>query len=296
MEPARYGPFKYTPITRRPKLSWPNGERVAVVLILNVEAFHLNTTIPTDSRDRPSAPPEIPMVREWVQREYGNRVGIFRIMEVLNRHGFKGTVALNSDVCDTHPEVIEDMVALDWEFIGHGKTNTEFLYQIPADEEHQYVKEVLDRIERAAGRRPVGWLGPGLSVTWNTVDHLATEGCIYVADWSCDDQPFLMRAGETSVVSVPCIYDIDDSPIYRHRALSPTEFERIMRDQFDVLYEEGEQSGRLMGINLHPFLTGQAHRIRAFDRVIEHICSHEGVWKATGGEIARHFLSTGLDF
>ena len=125
---------------------------------------------------------------------------------------------------------------------------------------------------------------------------LAAEGCLYVADWTNDDQPYFMDAGSKRIVSIPYSYDINDSPFFYYRNGTIDEFEKMIRRQFDVLYEEGERSGRVMAICLHPFIIGVPHRIRGLDSALAYIASHEKVWFATGEEIVRHWLGSGATF
>jgi len=174
--------------------------------------------------------------------------------------------------------------------MGHNRTNTERLNELPSGEERAVIRETLDRIARVTGRRPVGWLGAGLQETWDTLDHLAAEGCVYVADWVNDDQPYAMQIGGGKIVSVPYSYELNDMAAIVRAKYTPGEFERMIRDQFDVLWREGAQSGRVMAICLHPFIMGQPHRIGALQRALGYIDRFAGVWKATGEEIARHYL------
>lgn len=292
MTPDAYGPFPYSPINRRAKYSLPNGARVALWVVTNIEFFALDKPMPGDSNERPKGGDPTPMVRHWAQRDYGNRVGVFRLMDTLQAHGIRSTVALNSAVCDRHPEIIEDCIKLGWEMMGHCRTNTERLTEVPLEQERDTIRESLDRIARATGKRPVGWLGAGLQETWNTLDHLSAEGCLYVADWVNDDQPYLMDIGGRPLVSVPYSYELNDTAAIVRSKYTPGEFERMIKDQFDVLYEEGAQSGRVMAICLHPYITGQPHRIKALARALDYIDGFDGVWKATGEEIARHFLDS----
>ena len=292
MKPAPYGPFPFSTIKRRPKYSLPGGARVALWVVTNIEFFALDKPMPGESNERPKGSDPTPMVRHWAQRDYGNRVGVYRLMDTLTKHGIRSTVALNSVMCDQHPEVVDDCVKLGWEMMGHCRTNTERLTEVPPEQERGVIRESLDRIARHTGRRPVGWLGAGLQETWNTLDHLADEGCLYVADWVNDDQPYLMDVGGKPLVSIPYSYELNDTSAIVRSKYTPGEFERMIRDQFDVLYEEGAESGRVMAICLHPYITGQPHRVRALQRALEHIDGHAGVWKATGEEIARHYLGT----
>jgi peptidoglycan/xylan/chitin deacetylase (PgdA/CDA1 family) len=293
MKPSPYGPFKFNLIDRRPPLVWPGNARVALWVILNVEFFALDRAMPGDSGERPKNDDVTLQVRQWSQRDYGNRVGFVRLRDLLTRHGIPGTIALNSDLCDYHPEIIEDCVKLEWEFMGHCRTNTTRLTDIPADQERQCIAHVMKRIGDATGRRPVGWLGAGLDESWNTLDHLIDEGCTYVADWVNDDQPYTMDLNGKKIVSVPYTYELNDVPAIVRSKHTPEEFERMIKDQFDVLYAEGEKSGRVMAIALHPFLFGQPHRMPALERAFEYISRFDGVWKTTGAEIAKHYVSSG---
>jgi allantoinase len=294
MQPAPYGPFRFSLIDRRPRLTWPNDARVALWVITNIEFFALDRAMPGDSNERPKGAEGTPQVRHWSQRDYGNRVGIVRLMELLSAHGIRSTVALNSDLCDQHPEIVDACVKLDWDFMGHCRTNTARLNEIPPEQERDTIKHALARIARATGRRPAGWLGAGLQETWSTLDFLIEEGCSYVADWVNDDQPYTMQVGGKSIVSVPYSYELNDMSAIVRSKYTPGEFERMIKDQFDVLYAEGARSGRVMAIALHPFIMGQPHRIAALDRALSHINRFAGVWKTTGAEIALHFVASNL--
>jgi allantoinase len=290
MEPRSYGPFKYSAVNRRPKITWPNDARVALWVAPNIEYFALDEALPGDNFSRPGRAGYTPMVREWGVRDYGNRVGVFRIMEVMEKHGVRGTVSLNSNVCDAFPEIIEDCMKLDWEFMGHCQGNMHRLSEILPETEREYIHQTLAKITEATGKRPAGWLGSGLYETWNTLDYLVEEGCRYVSDWVNDDQPYMMDIGGKPLTYLPYSFETNDSSAIGRNQYTPGEFERMMKDQFDVLYREGAESGRVMAICLHPYIIGQPHRIGALDRALEYICSHAGVWKATGSEIVDHYL------
>ena len=177
MKPAPYGPFPYSPIIRRPRLTWPDGAHVALWVIPNIEFFSLQEKVPAAAGGSGAPIPDVP---SWSIRDYGNRVGVFRLMEVLERHGIRATVALNSDLCAQHPAIIEEGNKRRWEWMGHNESNTRRLNEVPPSEEAGIIHRALATIEKAAGKRPVGWLGSGLQETWNTVDLLAAEGCEYV--------------------------------------------------------------------------------------------------------------------
>jgi allantoinase len=286
MKPAPYGPFPYSPIIRRPRLEWPNGARVAFWIVPNIEFFSLET------RPGGIGPGKIPDIPTWAVRDYGNRVGVFRIMDVLDRYGMRATVALNSDICEFHPEIIEEGNKRRWEWMGHNQSNSRRLNEVPVEEESQIIHRTLDTIERVSGQRPLGWLGSGLQETWDTLDHLAEAGCEYVSDWGPnDDQPYLMEtAGHKNLVSVPYSYAINDKLALESFGLTTGDFKEMICAQFDTLYREGEQTGRVMHLAVHPYLTGQPFRINALDEALAYITRHSEVWLATGTEIAQHYI------
>ena len=289
MEPRVYGPFPYTPIIERPVLRWPNGARIAVWVVPNIEFFPLNEKVFFGAGF-------IPDVLAWSSRDYGARVGIFRMMEVMDRYGIRGTVALNSEVCDAYPQIIDEAKKRGWEFMGHNQSNSRPLNQIPPETEKAVIQGTFDRIEQATGTRPRGWLGGGVIETWNTLDYLIDAGGQYVCDWVNDDQPYLMDVDGRRLVSVPYASETNDFSAFLRWGMTPDQFADQVRRQFDVLYRESAESGRVMALSLHPFLIGVAHRIGALETALEHICGHDDVWLATGGEIMDHYLDSGATF
>lgn len=293
MEPSEYGPFPYVPITRRPRLEWPNGARVAVWVVPNIEFFPLTRGLaghPFEAKGK------APTVRPWAQRDYGNRVGIWRIMDVLGKLDIRASATLNADICVHHPEIVEAGVELGWEFLGHNETNSQRLTEMTPEEERKTIRTCVERIAATAGRRPTGWLGSALAETWNTLEYLIDDGFEYVADWTNDDQPYLMTVGGRRIISIPYSYEVNDSPFLYYRNGTIDEFEKLIRRQFDVLYDEGAVSGRVMAICLHPFIIGVPHRIKGLESALRYIKEHDGVWFATGEEIVRHYRNSGATF
>jgi peptidoglycan/xylan/chitin deacetylase (PgdA/CDA1 family) len=265
--------FPYKAIIDRPSVKWPNGARVAVWVIPNIEHFHM---------DKFQSAPDI---RNYSRRDYGNRVGIWRLMEVLQSNGIRGTAALNGEAALHYPRIIEEALKLDWELMGHGLTNSVMLNTLPPEDEEKVIVETK-RIIESFGRRMNGWLGPGLAQTWNTQEFLKKHGVEYVCDWVNDDLPYRMNNG---LHSIPYSIELNDMPLFNMPSISIDDFYRRICDSFDVLYEEGATNGRVMGIALHPFLIGVPHRIGYLDKALKYIASHEDVWFATGQEIIEHF-------
>jgi allantoinase len=287
--PTAHDRFDYSPIIDRPPLSWPNGARVAVWVIPNIEHFLF---------DRPSTRltnlPVNPDVLNYSWRDYGVRVGIWRMMEVMERYGVKGTVALNSDVCSRYPRIIEEGKKLGWEWMGHGTNNSTLLVGQSEAEERALIKEVVATITKSVGKAPRGWLSPALSETMRTLDILAENGIDYVSNWVNDDQPYPMRVKKGSMTAMPYSVEINDIPALLDLHQSPETFGQMICDQFDVLYEDGAQTGRVMSICLHPFLVGYPHRSKYFARALHHITSRQDVWFATGSAIVDWYNETYL--
>jgi peptidoglycan/xylan/chitin deacetylase (PgdA/CDA1 family) len=287
MQPGATGPFPYRASIARPKFQWPKGKRLAFWAIPNIETFPLNERMPDGH-------PVVPNVFSWSRREYGNRVGVFRIMKVLSRYNIRATVALNSDVCDAAPAVIEEGLRLDWEFMGHGETNTRRMSDAKTvEQEREVIASTLDRIAKATGTRPKGWLGPGLQETWNTLDLLSEAGIEYVGDWTTDDQPYVLTSKPKNLISIPYGHDMGDKTAVDHLSYPPAAFTQMMIDTFNVLYRESHESGLVMPLSLHPYITGVPHRIDALDRGLEYICRHDDVWFATGSEIVDWYRKHG---
>lgn len=283
MKPRAYGPFDYSPIVGRPKFEWPNGARVAVWIIPVIEFFPLDESV-SGSRN------PVPDVLAWSTRDYGNRVGIFRLMEVLDRYGIRATAALNSEICTRHPQIVHEGRARRWEWIAHGQTNTRRLNAISSDEELTVIRGSLATIAKATGTRPLGWCSSGLQESWTTLEHLVDEGVAYVIDWVNDDQPYTMMLEDgRTIVALSLTNDVNDKVAYELQNRSSEELSGMIRRQFDVLYREGAASGRVMGIPLHPYLSGVAHRVDALDAALAYICRHDGAWLATGPEILRYY-------
>jgi allantoinase len=261
--------FPYQAIIDRPRVTWPDGARVAVWVIPNVEHFHIEIG------------PEAPDIRNHSRRDYGNRVGVWRIMEVLDKHAIRGTVALNAEVGRFYPRIMEEMTRRNWELMGHGLTNSARLTGLAKEREVEVIAQTRTVIEQW-GQKMRGWLGPGLTETWHTIELLRDHGVEYVCDWVNDDLPYRMNNG---LYSIPYSIELNDMPLFNTPSIGIDEFYRRVCETFDVLYDEGAQNGRVMAIALHPFLIGAPHRIRTLDRALSYIASHGSVWFATGSDI-----------
>lgn len=277
-----HGRFDYLPITQRPPLKLPGGARVAVWITPNVEHYPFGKPAIAMTQMTAGLSPDI-LNAAW--RDYGPRVGIWRVMEILERHGFVATAALNSDVCTHYPQIVEAGKKLGWEWMAHGPHNAMLFTGMGEDDERAIITNTIDTIERATGQRPRGWLGPALTETEHTLDLLAEAGIDYVADWCNDELPYEIRTRSKPIVAIPYTLEIGDIPVFLFHGGSGRDFERMIVDQFDVMYEDGKRIPRVLSIALHPFLVGHPFRARALDRALNYIRKHNKVWIATGSQI-----------
>jgi peptidoglycan/xylan/chitin deacetylase (PgdA/CDA1 family) len=270
-------------ISERKPFVWPGNKTLAVWIAPNVEVWNYDS--PDGQAVSPNAGKIVPDVVNYAWREYGMRVGLWRIADVLDAAGIKATIALNALVCEHYPKAMEEMKKRGWEFMGHGTTNSESLAGLSPEKEKETIRTILKTIEQSTGRKPRGWLGSGLAETYNTLDILAEEGVIYCGDWNNDDQPYPMKVKSGKLFSIPYCMEINDIPLYMRKGYTGEQYYRSVIDQFETLYADSEKQPRVMGIPLHPMISGQPLRIKYLQRVIAEIKNHERVWFATGSEI-----------
>jgi peptidoglycan/xylan/chitin deacetylase (PgdA/CDA1 family) len=280
--------YSYSPIVDRPKIEWPEGKRLAFWIGLNIEHYEVDK--PSTSLF-PGTAGLVPDPLNYGWRDYGPRVGIWRMMEALDELGLRASVMLNSDVCAAYPQIIEAGVKRGWAWLAHGKNNSIFEAGMSPDEERAYLSDVVGTIEAATGTRPKGWLGPALTETLHTPEILGELGLTYVCDWCCDDQPFPLNVRSGPMLSMPYSIEVNDIPLFVGKSLSGEDFYRIVVDQFDTLYAEAESSGRVMSLGLHPFVVGLPFRHPYLKRALEYIMSHDGVWATTSDDIADWYLA-----
>jgi peptidoglycan/xylan/chitin deacetylase (PgdA/CDA1 family) len=279
--------YAYSPIVDRPRLSLPNGARVAFWIGLNIEHYEIDKPSTSIFGGTAALQPD-PLNYGW--RDYGPRVGIWRMMDLLDKHHIRASVLLNSDVCERYPRIIEEGTRRGWAWLAHGKNNSIFEAGMTLEQERAYLSEVVRTITTATGQQPRGWLGPALTETFNTPNLLAELGLTYLLDWCSDDQPFPLSVDGHRMVSVPYSIEMNDVSLFVGKSLSPADFQQMVMDQFDVLYEEGAHNARVMCLALHPFIVNQPFRHKYLDRALKYITSHEQVWLATSDEIADWYL------
>ena len=262
-------------ITERKPFKWPGNNTLAVWFAPNVEVWQYDSAFGVGISPNPTN--YVPDVFNYAWREYGIRVGLWRIADVFDAAGVKATVALNSQVCDVFPKAIEEMKKRGWEFMGHGATNSNTLAGLAPEQERDTIRAVLKTIEQATGKRPRGWLGPGLIETHNTLDILAEEGVQYCGDWNNDDQPYPMKVKSGKMFSIPYCNEINDIPLFIRKGYTGEQYLRSMIDQFDALHADSSKQPRVMGVPLHPMIIGQPLRIKYLERAISHMKERQGV-------------------
>jgi peptidoglycan/xylan/chitin deacetylase (PgdA/CDA1 family) len=265
-------------------MEFPEGKRLAFYLGLNIEHFRMDLPFATGIGTVPD-----PLSYGW--RDYGNRVGIWRLMDIFDDAGMRATGIINSEVCTEYPQIVQAGVERGWSWAAHGQTNSILPAGMDDAEEQAALDEMFATLDAAMPSRPRGWLGPALSETFATPQKLADAGVTYLLDWCADDQPF--HTNIPGLISVPYSIDVNDYVLYvNNPGVTGQDYERIVLDQFAQLLEESEGTGRVLGLPLHTFLTGQPFRARALKRVLAEITSADEVWLCTADEIAEHFLQT----
>ena len=276
--------YDYRPIVDRPPLAWPEGKRVAFYVGVNIEHYRVDQPSTSIFAGTVGLTPD-PLNYGW--RDYGLRVGIWRMIESLDRHGIRASALLNSDVCGRCPQVIEAGRQRNWAWVAHGRDNSTFQAGMSREEETAYLTEVVHTIESHTGARPVGWLGPALTETFQTPSILSELGVNYVLDWCADDQPFHLNV--PGMISVPYSIEVNDVSLFLGRNLSGPDFLQLVIDQYEQLSKDSAAGGRVMALCLHPFIINQAFRHKYVDLALEFIAAQPDVWLTTSDDIAAHF-------
>ena len=284
--------YDYSPFPARPKLAWPGNARVGFFVLLHLEYWEL---IPDESSHRdPRHVGEfgsfVPDYRTWTQREYGNRAGIFRVLDVLDRYQVRAGVAVNAVAAERYPYLVEQFRKRRYEFIAHGHSaNRMITSKMGEAEERAEIAGCLDAIEKAAGVRPAGWLGQDYGESQRTPGLLAEAGIEYVLDWPNDDQPYVMKTAPAPLVSLPNQPEWDDVQQVILRRIPLPRYADMVGEAFELLHQEG---GQVFNLSVHPWVMGVPHRIKYLDEALRRVERFGNVWQATPGEIAAHYRKT----
>jgi allantoinase len=274
----------YDPIEGRPPWQLPGGARVAVWLIVNVEEWSATEPMPRTVLTPPAGGVPTPDVPNWAWHEYGNRVGFWRMLRVVDRHAIPAALAVNGSAIQAYPQITEAAAARGWEFLGHGFTQKN-MQKVP--DERLDIRLTRDAIAGATGRAPRGWLGPGLTETWETPDLLVEEGYEYVCDWVLDDQPTQLRTRGDRIVNIPYTQECNDVAMMLIQHHAADEYRRRAVDQFDQILADAraDDSARVMALVVHPYIMGAPHRLKYLDLALEHIRGHDEAVFCTGEQI-----------
>ncbi|MCP2194113.1 Polysaccharide deacetylase [Williamsia deligens] len=284
-----HGRFDHSAVTDRPDFDWPGGARLAVYVAVNCEHFAYDDG-DTDLGFTPGM--DQPDSYNYGWREYGNRVGAFRIAETLDRVGIRPTALVNSEIYEHAPAVPAAYHALGAEFVAHGRTNSATPNSLTGDAERDTIDQVHRAITDAEGTPPRGWMSPGAAPSRITEDLLAERGFTYTLDWPIDDQPVWMSTASGPLLSVPYPHEVNDLPVFVHHHQTAETFASMITDSFDEMLENSRRQPLVLSISLHTFLAGQPYRLRRVRAALEHLRAHaDGVWFTTPGDIADHYAS-----
>jgi allantoinase len=272
----------YSAIVDRPPLKLPDGARIVLWTIVNLEFWDISRPMARQVLPAPTGQVLLPDLPNWAWHEYGMRVGVWRFFELFGRLGIRPTLSINARVVADYERVARAARAAGWEFMGHA------FEQMPihkVEDQRAMIETSLSTLERFTGRRPLGWLGPGLTETEETPDLLAAAGVKYVGDWVYDDEPSEIRTAHGPLVTLPYSVELNDIPMMLVQHHESAYFTTRCLDTFERLYREGESRAKIMAIAIHPYISGQPHRIKYLEAVYDHVNRHAGVLHWTGEEI-----------
>jgi allantoinase len=281
--------YDWSPLSRRGVLCWPDQARVAVGVLVNLE--HTEWRPPESSVQvvtsggglgaRPS-----PDYARLSHREYGHRVGIFRLLDVLEKHGLQATVAMDALTAEHYPYLVRHCLERGCEIIGHGISASQMITSKMSEAaERDYITTAIARLTRAIGQAPAGWFGPEYGESARTPQLLAQAGIRYVCDWVNDEQPYRIKTPQGELFALPLMLELDDLHAMGERHVPVTRYAALLADSFEQLYRDGRHNGRLFMLHLHPWLSGQPFRIRYLDTALATIMRRHGVWAASGSAI-----------
>lgn len=281
-----HGRYPYTPIVDRPAARWPNGQGLAVYVALNLEQYAWGEGLAEDLV--PGIPAPDVLNNSW--RDYGNRIGAWRLLELLKAHALPVSVLVNSELYAVAPQLIGAFRDHGAEVAAHGRTNSEHQAALNEADERALIDAVTSTIAQHEGQPPAGWLSPWIAETVHTPDLLHEAGYRYVLDWCMDDQPVWLQTRRGRLLAVPYPQELNDSAAIIGRRVSATEFADMIVDQFDEMREQARVQPLVMGISLHAMIAGQPFRLRQLRRALAHIATQrESVWLTTAGQIAAHW-------
>jgi peptidoglycan/xylan/chitin deacetylase (PgdA/CDA1 family) len=279
---------EFSAIVDRPPLKLPGGARLVLWSIVNYEVWDISRPMARQVIPAPTGQALLPDVPNWSWHEYGMRVGAWRFFDLFARLGVLPTLATNARVCEDYPRVAEQAKRDGWEFMGHAYD------QMPIHkhgDQAGMINKSMDILERFTGKRPVGWLGPGLTQTHDTPELLVAAGVKYIGDWVYDDEPTVIRTANGSLVTLPYTVELNDIPMMIVQHHESNYLLKRAIDQFDRLYAEGKERAKIMALAIHPYISGQPHRIKYLEAIYDYVNRFEGVLHWNGAEILEWYQS-----
>jgi allantoinase len=280
--------YAFKPLFDRTPVAFPGGKRLAIIIYVNIEHVPFGSTSLAHAI-YPGTLQFSPDTLNHGWRDYGNRVGLWRLMRAMDQYGFRGTVNLNSDVCGEYPQIIAEGNRRGWEWCVQGDNNTSLHCNMAEADERAFIARQIEIVERSTGTRPKGWLSMCLAESHDTPDLLAEAGIEYVSNYAHDELPVQLSVRHGSLLTMPYTLEINDVPAILGKGASAEVFGRMIRDQFDVLYEESIELPRVMSISLHPFIP---FRMKHLGAALAYMAAHHDIWPATGGEINDWYRAT----
>jgi peptidoglycan/xylan/chitin deacetylase (PgdA/CDA1 family) len=281
-----HGRYDYVPIARRADYSWPEDKRLAVYIAINLEHFAFGEGL--GAALAPGGPQ--PDVLNFAWRDYGNRVGAWRLLELFDTLGLPSCAVVNAAIFDYCPELPAAFVARGDEIVAHGRSNSERQGDLDEAAEAKLIADSTETLARHTGARPKGWLGPWISESRITPDLLQEAGYAYLLDWCHDDQPVWFRTRRGRILSIPYPQEINDIPAIVVRRMTAPEFADMLVDQFEEMMRQARDQPLVLGVALHPYVIGQPHRLRHLRRALAKMgAARDVLWLTTPGKIAEFF-------
>ncbi|HZY13069.1 MAG TPA: polysaccharide deacetylase family protein [Beijerinckiaceae bacterium] len=278
----------YSAISERPPLQLPGAAKLAVWIIVNIEEWDICERMPRTVLTPPAGGSPTPDIPNWAWHEYGNRVGFWRMLDVFDRFALPAVLAINGSAISAYEPIARAARERKWEFIGHGFSQKNMQ---KVENEAEDIAKTSKAIADFTGRAPRGWLGPGLTETWDTPDLLVEAGYDYVCDWVLDDQPTVLKTRTMPIVNIPYTQECNDVAMMLIQHHKASEYYDRAIDQFEQLMHDGQGSARVMALVLHPYIMGAPHRLKYFRQVLEKITAQEGVIFWTGEQILDWYRS-----
>ena len=264
---------------------------MVVWVIVNIEEWNPLEAMPRTVLTPPAGGSPMPDIPNWAWHEYGNRVGFWRMLEVFDELNIPAVLAINGSAVRSYKPIARAALDRGWEFMGHGFSQKSMQ---KVENERDDIVKTREAIRDFTGRQPRGWLGPGLTETWETLDILIEEGFDYVADWVLDDQPVRLKTRTKPIVNVPYTQECNDVAMMLIQHHVAAEYRSRAIDQFEQIYRDSSHSARIMALVAHPYIMGVPHRLRYFREALHYMRERSDVVFWTGERIHDWYVEASI--